>query len=265
VVTTQAPQPGSRQLPLGFLPGDGQALIIRESRRARRLAIRVHDCASVEVVVPRGTSGRHVRGFVERYREWIDASVARALAKRGPPQPFPPPRIDLPALQESWAVHVGGDTGRTRVATLGPGLLRLAGTGTGGERAQRDVLRRWLAAHALATFRPRLDALAAEFGFRFERLQVRAQRTRWGSCSTRGTITLNVALLFQAPEVLRYVMIHELAHLRHMNHSAAFWRVVASMDPAFRLHERALRDAWRHVPAWLRPARGEAAADADIA
>jgi predicted metal-dependent hydrolase len=222
----------------------------------------VHDCASVEVVVPPGTSGRHVRGFIERYREWIDASVARALARRGPPQPFPPARLELSALAESWAVFVGGDTGHGRAWVAGASLLRLEGAGL---RAQQDALRRWLTAHALASFRPRLDALAAEFGYRYDRLQVRSQRTRWGSCSTRGTLTLNLALLFQSPQVLRYVMLHELAHLRHMNHSAAFWRVVAATDPAFRQHERELRDGWRRVPAWLRPARGETGADREAA
>ena len=69
-----------------------------------------------------------------------------------------------------------------------------------------------------------LAALAIQHGFEFKRLSIRLQRTRWGSCSTRGTISINLALLFQRPEVLRYLMCHELAHTRHMNHSATYWR-----------------------------------------
>jgi predicted metal-dependent hydrolase len=83
------------------------------------------------------------------------------------------------------------------------------------------------------------------------RLQIRCQRTRWGSCSRRGTISLNVCLLFQTPEVLRYLMIHELAHLRHMNHSARFWSDVARHEPDWRALDRELLQGWRRVPSWM--------------
>jgi len=80
---------------------------------------------------------------------------------------------------------------------------------------------------------------------------VRKQRTRWGSCSTRGTITLNVCLLFQPPEVVRYLYLHELTHLRHMNHSARFWAAVGRLEPAWRELDAQLARGWQRVPAWL--------------
>ena len=83
------------------------------------------------------------------------------------------------------------------------------------------------------------------------RLQVRCQRTRWGSCSRRGTISLNVCLLFQPPEVLRYLLVHELAHLRHMNHSARFWAEVARHEPDWKALDRELLQGWRRVPSWM--------------
>jgi len=84
-----------------------------------------------------------------------------------------------------------------------------------------------------------------------KRLQVRCQRTRWGSCSRLGTISLNVCLLFQPPEVLRYLMIHELSHLRHMNHSPRFWADVARHEPDWRSLDRELLQGWRRVPSWI--------------
>ena len=84
-------------------------------------------------------------------------------------------------------------------------------------------------------------------------MTVRRQRTRWGSCSSRGTISLNVCLLFQRPEVVRYLMIHELCHRRHMNHSKRFWSLVTSFEPGWKPLDVELLQGWRHVPAWVFP------------
>jgi predicted metal-dependent hydrolase len=124
-----------------------------------------------------------------------------------------------------------------------------------GELRDVEQLRRaltgWLSQRAWQGFEAPLRALAAQMGVQPGRLQVRCQRTRWGSCSRRGTISLNVCLLFQPPEVLRYLMIHELAHLRHMNHSARFWAEVARQEPDWKALDRELLQGWRRVPSWI--------------
>ncbi|MCH8302959.1 MAG: M48 family metallopeptidase, partial [Proteobacteria bacterium] len=79
----------------------------------------------------------------------------------------------------------------------------------------------------------------------------RAQRRCWGSRSCSGTISLNLCLLFLAPELLRYLLIHELCHGRHMNHSKRFWKRVACFEPEYRSRDRALTESWRQVPGWL--------------
>jgi hypothetical protein len=80
---------------------------------------------------------------------------------------------------------------------------------------------------------------------------VRRQRTRWGSCSRAGTISINACLMFQSPDVVRYLFVHELCHTRHLNHSRSFWRLVARYEPAYEAREAALSQAWRIVPAWV--------------
>ncbi|ELZ08592.1 hypothetical protein C479_14673 [Halovivax asiaticus JCM 14624] len=100
------------------------------------------------------------------------------------------------------------------------------------ERALRNFYRR----QARDYLSDRLDQFADEMGVAYDRLEIRNQRTRWGSCSTTGTIGLNWRLLMAPPAIIDYVCIHELAHLREANHTDAFWALVADHDPAYREH-----------------------------
>ena len=92
----------------------------------------------------------------------------------------------------------------------------------------RQKLKDWLKQAAQERLAPPLLQLARDLNYSIERVAIRCQRTRWGSCSTRGTVSLNCSLVFLRPEVVRYLFVHELAHTRHMNHSPAFWRLVQS-------------------------------------
>lgn len=87
----------------------------------------------------------------------------------------------------------------------------------------------------------RLKYLADMHGFSYERVRFSHASGRWGSCSSSGTISLNIALMKLPFELIDYVIIHELSHTRHMDHSDAFWSVVATYDPAYKQHRRALK------------------------
>src|SRR5204863_4816961 len=100
---------------------------------------------------------------------------------------------------------------------------------------------RELRAKAAAELPPRLLALAARHGLTVNRVTIRNQRSRWGSCSSRGHITLNFRLMLMPPEVREYILIHELMHLKQANHSRKFWRLVEAACPGFRDCERWLR------------------------
>ena len=93
--------------------------------------------------------------------------------------------------------------------------------------------------------------LARKTGLQPAAVHIRLQKTRWGSCSATGTVSLNAAALLRPPEEMRYVIVHELCHLRHMNHSKTFWRLVESYVPDYRLLEDTLDAAWQTSPAWL--------------
>ena len=100
---------------------------------------------------------------------------------------------------------------------------------------------RELRAKAAQDLPPQLLALAARYGLTVKRVTIRNQRSRWGSCSHRGHITLNFRLMLMPPEVREYILIHELMHLKQANHSIRFWRLVEAACPGFREAERWLK------------------------
>jgi predicted metal-dependent hydrolase len=223
---------------------------VRVSRRARRLSVRVYPGGRVEVVVPPGASPATVQKFVGAHRQWIHRRVAD-LSTAAAIDDTRPVSIKLPAIGRHYAVeyeHAAGPTARVRVA--GEGGVFVSGP-LHNERVITAALRDWLTNLAHEQLGSELARVAAEGGFRYARAQIRRQRTRWGSCSASGTISLNVCLLFMRPQVVRYLLVHELCHTRHMNHSARFWSLVESLEPGYRELDRELLSGWQSVPGWL--------------
>ena len=222
---------------------------IRVSARARRLSIRVYPDARVECVVPPRVRPREIEAFIAAHREWIESLRAIALRNLPAPQPFPPAVIELRMSGEQWRLQVAGASGTLRMREAGQGILRAAG---GASTAQlRAGLRTWLLRTARTRLEPRVAAIAHAMGVNYSQVSIRRQRSRWGSCSARGTISLNCCLLFQRPEVVDYLIVHELTHVKHMNHSARFWQAVERHCPDWRALDRELVQGWRHVPSWI--------------
>jgi predicted metal-dependent hydrolase len=227
----------------------GTAWNVRISRRARRMSMRVFPGGRVEVVVPPGAGVPAIERFVARHREWAERRSQELLRLAPKAAERQPRTIELGLLGEHWSVeYVAGR--RVRAEVTGERALRVHAPSLTDRHASQALVP-WLmrlAGHELAL---RLVPLAVELGIDYTRMSVRRQRTRWGSCSTRGTISLNVCLMFQRPEVVRYLMVHELCHRRHMNHSRKFWALVATHEPGWKPLDVELLQGWRHVPAWV--------------
>ena len=233
---------------------------LRISPKARRLFLRMAPGRGLEVVLPRGTDpGRApdlARDAVLRKQAWIERTAARYRDQGLGLDPGPvtlPRTIELRALDETWPVLATASlSGRKRAEVLenaGRLLLR------GGEDmdAVCAALRGWVRSRAAAALPAELRRVSRAIGLAgYERVVIRVQKTRWGSLSARGTVSLNAKLLFLPPELADQVLVHELCHLRHRNHGAGFRRELARHAPDWQRLERELnRAGGRYVPLWM--------------
>ena len=247
-------QDGAAQLQLFRDADDPDAtsgFAVRESARARRLSIKVYPRGRVEVVVPKRTRAAEVEAFVRANRDWI-RDTREAFAKEHPPEPFALPQIiELTGVGLRYRVRYERrrDAKTVRYRSSGSQLV-LSGR-TGDDAKCVAALKRWLSSVARTELRPRLESLSARTGNPFSSMHIRGQRTCWGSHSCNGTISLNYCLLFLEPEQLNYVLLHELCHARHMNHSRRFWALVRRFEPDYRHLDRGLNSAWKQIPGWV--------------
>ncbi|HEX2161818.1 MAG TPA: SprT family zinc-dependent metalloprotease [Thermoleophilaceae bacterium] len=214
---------------------------VRHSDRARRARIQV-TAEGVEVVVPRRLPLREVEPFVDSKRAWIERTLLRmrtAAAQR------PRPRLEdggeLPFLGERLRLRVRVEPARRRAHVARRGEELTVAVAEDHPEAIGAALERWYRAQARAEVGRRLDAAVARVGRSYAGLQIRGQRTRWASCSSSGAMSFNWRLLLAPPEILDYVVEHEVAHLDVHDHSPRFWALLAQRMPDCRRHERWLR------------------------
>jgi predicted metal-dependent hydrolase len=203
--------------------------------RARRYVLRLRADGSGRVTVPRAGSIAEARKFAERNVAWLERELQRLSTR--------------PVRPKEWTIGTGiflrGEIVTIEMGVNGEmGLIRF-GTETLKVSNAAGDLRRVIERHlwrlAAKEFPRRVCELAGVHHLRVRRVTVRNQKARWGSCSRQGTISLNWRLI-QAPQFVRdYLILHELMHLKQMNHSARFWREVACACPDYKVAESWLK------------------------
>lgn len=226
---------------------------VRRSKRARHMQLKVTHFAQVEVVLPARCDWAAAEAFVREHRDWLQTTLSQVRARRAVDPSLDDPLPDvvpLPAVGESWRVEYR--PARRRYSERFHAGRRLTIAHAAPDE-MRGALRDWLSARARRRLLPWLRELSGQLGLPYRSASVRAQKTRWGSCSSRHTISLNRNLLFVQPQAVRYLLIHELCHTVHPNHSRRYWSLVQQHCPEYRDCEVLLDRAVHRIPAWAAP------------
>jgi predicted metal-dependent hydrolase len=203
------------------------AIRLRRHRRARRYTLRIHpsDREAILTMPPRGTI-IEAREFAQLHGGWIAARLGR-LPKAAPFQPGT--IVPLRGVPHR-IVHRSGERGTvwTETRESGDKLICVAGGYEFIDRRVHDFLKR----EARRDLQKAATEYAEALGVRVKRLSIRDQSSRWGSCTSAGSLSFSWRLILAPPFVLDYLAAHEVAHLVEMNHSPRFWRVVARICPS---------------------------------
>ena len=213
------------------LGGRDVPISVRRSARARRIGLRVDGMGGVELVVPRRVAMADAERFLESEADWVLAK----LAAIPPCVPFAHGAV-IPVLgRDRRIVHL----------PLFPPEMRDEGDELvvgGPEDDIAATVKAWLIALAREVLPREARAKAGALDLPVAGVTVRDQRTRWGSCSVRGRLSLSWRLVLAPPDVRDYVVAHEVAHLKEMNHGPNFWALVEWLCPDHARPRRWLRE-----------------------
>ena len=204
--------------------------ILRSSLKAKRMQLRIVKAGSLEIVVPHRIHIEEGRRFLNKNMPWLEKHI-ESLKPRNKQflyggKNFKPVLFPEPARKKYLCrFH------ENEIHIYFPADCK---------ESAYDIYTKFLKLNARKYLPQRCGELAKKFGFTVNKVSVRGQKSRWGSCSRRANISLNFKLLQFRPEMIDYVIMHELCHLRHPNHSKAFWNEVAKHIPHYKSLDKEL-------------------------
>ncbi len=220
---------------------------LRVSSRAKHPKLRIKPFGGLEVVIPTRFPKKAVPELVNRHAQWIETH----LQKQPLAEPALPNHIQFAFDESHWPIVY-----EHRLATHSANHIVIISNSDGESNEDKFAdnvwqLRNWVRQKAWRLLPPLLEQLSQQTGLTYKKISIRSQKTRWGSCSSTGTISVNDQLLFLPRDTAAYLMIHELCHTQHMNHSSRFWHLVEEHCADFRDHEGLLDQARNKIPDWF--------------
>jgi predicted metal-dependent hydrolase len=227
---------------------------VRENPRVRGVTLRFMPGHGLEVTAGPGVPADWLLAAVTRRRDWLVRVCERLAAEGGLPDATPvprPERLVLTAFAREWRVHyVARDRAGCLLSVRGPGAVVVSGA-VEDAGAVAGVLAAFCRDRAGELLRRALAETSREARLPYAGVTIRAQRTRWGSCTAKGRVSLNYTLAFLPWELTRLVLLHELCHTRELNHSARFWTLLERHIPGCREIDARLGAARHYLPLWL--------------
>lgn len=218
------------------------------SQRAKRLSLRVDLQNRFILTIPNKVSYTQALQWAESKAQWIQAQVAQlpellSVSQWLERHPF------LSCLGRRWSVSILNSAGSKSLAKYheATGIIDLCLAESRQEKTREQSLYRLLRELAQQSLKQRVDYWAIHHSLDYDQIRIADQATRWGSCSSRKTISLNWRLLLLSPQLQDAVILHELAHLSEMNHSSSFWRLLETYDANYAEHHVELKRLARQI------------------
>lgn len=226
-------------MPIIELKGQSIAYVVRTSNRAKRISVRYSHRDGLEVVYPPGLRQPTPETLLLERSDWILSAVDRfrdAQAKR-PRRAYQDGETFLYRGAGYRLLRNPTPAGSRISVRLADGCLRVSLPELAPDEeigCIRDAVQQFYRKEAQLYLPARARELAETHGFKYEKVRIKNQKTRWGSCSSKRNINLNLRLMMAPDGAIDYVILHELCHLRELNHKPAFWALVETTCPDFR-------------------------------
>lgn len=225
-----------------MLQGEAVQYVLHRSRGRRRISLSV-DERGLRVGAPQRASLREIESVLQRHAQWIVRKLAYWRERQTPARRWESGEtlfhLGLPLRLE---IAPG-----VREVVQAPGTLRICSPALTPDTVAA-LARQWLRTQALAHFHLRIEHFRSRMAVEVQTVRLSNARSRWGSCHVSGRVSLNWRLIHMPQQLIDYVVVHELAHLREMNHSPRFWAVVQNIIPDYLVRRREIRrEAHRYV------------------
>ncbi len=221
---------------------DGQSVsyAVKRSARAKHIRLEVRPDNGLTVVIPAFCSLRDVPDLLKKKKSWILSKLERYERVRTAEKKELKDGDFIPYMGRNLRIVLQHSSGP--YSSITPTQDRLIIKHNSGNGTINSIIESWYRHLAEQFLKDRIKELGKQTGLTCNRVTVRSAKTRWGSCSQKGNINLNWKLILLPKPVIDYVIIHELSHLKEMNHSKKFWEQVAEFCPKWREHRQWLKD-----------------------
>lgn len=222
---------------------------IKRHRRAKNVKLRTSESYGLEITVPHRFNIKNIPSILEENKIWLEKQLAKVAVSM--PQPLPEV-IELKAVSRIWKmIYVNKSEAKIKLIQRHQ-LNELVLYGhIDDKHICKMKMKVWLKNQAKKDLPALLDEVSNMMQIPYSKVTIRSQKTLWGSCTIDKSINLNYKLLFLPAHLVKHVLIHELSHIIHHNHSDQFWHLVADYDKEWKSNRRELKSADTFLPQWL--------------
>lgn len=222
---------------------------LRINKRAKRILLKISAKGGLQITIPKKADQNNALAFLNSKRSWVEKHLSN-LSSHSFLEKLPD-EINLLAINKSWHVKYDKTADKNKIKIISKiNEVVIFGDVDKFSLCQK-ALREFIKKQAQDHLIPHLAKLSKEHNLLFHEAAVRSQQSRWGSCSRTKKINLNGKLLFLPADWVEYVLIHELCHTKHFDHSEKFWQLVSKFVPEHLQIRKAMRQANQFVPNWV--------------